>query len=164
MFVGQNPGRRCHHRGHTTDRGSLREQRSPRPCATSNLSIVHFPVGPMASRAPEPAISWGGLLESADQGKLWVSTLFSPKARFLPIITLAQKAIWDIKGLYKCRATARLTSCRPEPSGLIGVGPIPKLLATGTTGEAARYATTPTVSRALPIHHSRSDGMPARHG
>ena len=116
-----------------------------------DLSIVHFLSGPIGVKGAEPGdllvvdlLDVGPLKES-----LWGFNGFFSKKNGGGFLTdhfpLAQKSIWDIKGLY--------TSSRHVPGvsfaglihpGLIGCLPDPKLLATWNKREAALIATNPT--------------------
>src|SRR3954449_12933436 len=116
-----------------------------------DLSIVHFLSGPIGVKGAEP----GDLLvvDLLDVGpmkeSLWGFNGFFSKQNGGGFLTdhfpLAQKSIWDIKGLY--------TSSRHIPGvnfaglihpGLIGCLPDPKMLATWNEREAALIATNPT--------------------
>ena len=116
-----------------------------------DLSIVHFLSGPIGVKGAEP----GDLLvvDLLDVGpmkeSLWGFNGFFSKKNGGGFLTehfpLAQKSIWDIKGLY--------TSSRHVPGvnfaglihpGLIGCLPDPKLLATWNEREVALIATNPT--------------------
>ena len=116
-----------------------------------DLSIVHFLSGPIGVKGAEPGdllvvdlLDVGPLKES-----LWGFNGFFSKQNGGGFLTdhfpLAQKSIWDIKGLY--------TSSRHIPGvnfaglihpGLIGCLPDPKLLATWNERENALIATNPT--------------------
>src|SRR5258708_5770326 len=116
-----------------------------------DLSIVHFLSGPIGVKGAEPGdllvvdlLDVGPLKES-----LWGFNGFFSKKNGGGFLTdhfpLAQKSIWDIKGLY--------TSSRHIPGvnfaglihpGLIGCLPDPKMLATWNEREAALIATNPT--------------------
>ena len=116
-----------------------------------DLSIVHFLSGPIGVKGAEPGdllvvdlLDVGPLKES-----LWGFNGFFSKQNGGGFLTdhfpLAQKSIWDIKGLY--------TSSRHVPGvsfaglihpGLIGCLPDPKMLATWNAREAALIATNPT--------------------
>ena len=116
-----------------------------------DLSIVHFLSGPIGVKGAEPGdllvvdlLDIGPLKES-----LWGFNGFFSKKNGGGFLTdhfpLAQKSIWDIKGLY--------TSSRHVPGvnfaglihpGLIGCLPDPKMLATWNEREAALIATNPT--------------------
>ena len=116
-----------------------------------DLSIVHFLSGPIGVKGAEPGdllvvdlLDVGPLKES-----LWGFNGFFSKQNGGGFLTdhfpLAQKSIWDIKGLY--------TSSRHIPGvnfaglihpGLIGCLPDPKMLATWNEREAALIATNPT--------------------
>ncbi len=116
-----------------------------------DLSIVHFLSGPIGVKGAEPGdllvvdlLDVGPLKES-----LWGFNGFFSKKNGGGFLTdhfpLAQKSIWDIKGLY--------TSSRHVPGvnfaglihpGLIGCLPDPKLLATWNERETALIATNPT--------------------
>jgi formamidase len=116
-----------------------------------DLSIVHFLSGPIGVKGAEPGdllvvdlLDVGPLKES-----LWGFNGFFSKQNGGGFLTdhfpLAQKSIWDIKGLY--------TSSRHVPGvnfaglihpGLIGCLPDPKLLATWNERETALIATNPT--------------------
>ena len=116
-----------------------------------DLSIVHFLSGPIGVKGAEPGdllvvdlLDVGPLKES-----LWGFNGFFSKKNGGGFLTdhfpLAQKSIWDIKGLY--------TSSRHIPGvnfaglihpGLIGCLPDPKLLATWNERETALIATNPT--------------------
>ena len=116
-----------------------------------DLSIVHFLSGPIGVKGAEPGdllvvdlLDVGPLKES-----LWGFNGFFSKQNGGGFLTdhfpLAQKSIWDIKGLY--------TSSRHIPGvnfaglihpGLIGCLPDPKLLATWNERETALIATNPT--------------------
>jgi formamidase len=116
-----------------------------------DLSIVHFLSGPIGVKGAEP----GDLLvvDLLDVGpkkeSLWGFNGFFSKKNGGGFLTehfpLAQKSIWDIKGLY--------TSSRHVPGvnfaglvhpGLIGCLPDPKLLAKWNERETALIATNPT--------------------
>ncbi len=116
-----------------------------------DLSIVHFLSGPIGVKGAEPGdllvvdlLDVGPLKES-----LWGFNGFFSKQNGGGFLTdhfpLAQKSIWDIKGLY--------TSSRHIPGvnfaglihpGLIGCLPDPKLLASWNERENALIATNPT--------------------
>src|SRR5438552_1787250 len=116
-----------------------------------DLSIVHFLSGPIGVKGAEPGdllvvdlLDVGPLKES-----LWGFNGFFSKKNGGGFLTdhfpLAQKSIWDIKGLY--------TSSRHVPGvnfaglihpGLIGCLPDPKLLAKWNERENALIATDPT--------------------
>ena len=116
-----------------------------------DLSIVHFLSGPIGVKGAEPGdllvvdlLDVGPLKES-----LWGFNGFFSKQNGGGFLTdhfpLAQKSIWDIKGLY--------TSSRHIPGvnfaglihpGLIGCLPDPKMLATWNERETALIATNPT--------------------
>jgi formamidase len=116
-----------------------------------DLSIVHFLSGPIGVKGAEPGdllvvdlLDVGPLKES-----LWGFNGFFSKKNGGGFLTdhfpLAQKSIWDIKGLY--------TSSRHIPGvnfaglihpGLIGCLPDPKLLAKWNERETALIATNPT--------------------
>ena len=116
-----------------------------------DLSIVHFLSGPIGVKGAEPGdllvvdlLDVGPLKES-----LWGFNGFFSKQNGGGFLTdhfpLAQKSIWDIKGLY--------TSSRHVPGvswaglihpGLIGCLPDPKMLAAWNAREAALIATNPT--------------------
>jgi formamidase len=116
-----------------------------------DLSIVHFLSGPIGVKGAEPGdllvvdlLDVGPLKES-----LWGFNGFFSKQNGGGFLTdhfpLAQKSIWDIKGLY--------TSSRHIPGvnfaglihpGLIGCLPDPKMLKTWNDREAALIATNPT--------------------
>ena len=116
-----------------------------------DLSIVHFLSGPIGVKGAEPGdllvvdlLDIGPMKES-----LWGFNGFFSKKNGGGFLTehfpLAQKSIWDIKGLY--------TSSRHVPGvnfaglihpGLIGCLPDPKLLATWNERETALIATNPT--------------------
>ena len=116
-----------------------------------DLSIVHFLSGPIGVKGAEPGdllvvdlLDIGPMKES-----LWGFNGFFSKKNGGGFLTehfpLAQKSIWDIKGLY--------TSSRHVPGvnfaglvhpGLIGCLPDPKLLATWNERENALIATNPT--------------------
>ena len=116
-----------------------------------DLSIVHFLSGPIGVKGAEPGdllvvdlLDVGPLKES-----LWGFNGFFSKKNGGGFLTdhfpLAQKSIWDIKGLY--------TSSRHVPGvnfaglihpGLIGCLPDPKLLAKWNERETALIATNPT--------------------
>ena len=115
-----------------------------------DLSIVHFLSGPIGVKGAEP----GDLLvvDLLDIGpkkdSLWGFNGFFSKQNGGGFLTehfpLAQKSIWDIKGLY--------TSSRHVPGvnfaglvhpGLIGCLPDPKLLSTWNERESALIATNP---------------------
>ena len=115
-----------------------------------DLSIVHFLSGPIGVKGAEP----GDLLvvDLLDVGpkkeSLWGFNGFFSKKNGGGFLTehfpLAQKSIWDIKGLY--------TSSRHVPGvnfaglvhpGLIGCLPDPKMLATWNARENALIATNP---------------------
>ena len=116
-----------------------------------DLSIVHFLSGPIGVKGAEP----GDLLvvDLLDVGpkkeSLWGFNGFFSKKNGGGFLTehfpLAQKSIWDIKGLF--------TSSRHVPGvnfaglihpGLIGCLPDPKMLAAWNEREAALIATNPT--------------------
>ena len=116
-----------------------------------DLSIVHFLSGPIGVKGAEP----GDLLvvDLLDVGpmkeSLWGFNGFFSKQNGGGFLTdhfpLAQKSIWDIKGLY--------TSSRHIPGvnfaglihpGLIGCLPDPKMLDTWNKREAELIATNPT--------------------
>ncbi|HSS12749.1 MAG TPA: formamidase, partial [Rhizomicrobium sp.] len=116
-----------------------------------DLSIVHFLSGPIGVKGAEP----GDLLvvDLLDVGpmkeSLWGFNGFFSKQKGGGFLTdhfpLAQKSIWDIKGLY--------TSSRHIPGvnfaglihpGLIGCLPDPKMLDTWNKREAELIATNPT--------------------
>jgi hypothetical protein len=116
-----------------------------------DLSIVHFLSGPIGVKGAEPGdllvvdlLDVGPLKES-----LWGFNGFFSRKNGGGFLTdhfpLAQKSIWDIKGLY--------TSSRHVPGvnfaglihpGLIGCLPDPKLLAKWNERETALIATNPT--------------------
>jgi formamidase len=116
-----------------------------------DLSIVHFLSGPIGVKGAEPGdllvvdlLDVGPLKES-----LWGFNGFFSKKNGGGFLTdhfpLAQKSIWDIKGLY--------TSSRHVPGvnfaglihpGLIGCLPDPKLLSKWNERETALIATNPT--------------------
>ncbi|WP_158670294.1 formamidase [Bradyrhizobium guangdongense] len=116
-----------------------------------DLSIVHFLSGPIGVKGAEPGdllvvdlLDVGPLKES-----LWGFNGFFSKQNGGGFLTdhfpLAQKSIWDIKGLY--------TSSRHVPGvnfaglihpGLIGCLPDPKMLDTWNKREAELISTNPT--------------------
>src|SRR4029434_3351773 len=116
-----------------------------------DLSIVHFLSGPVGVKGAEPGdllvvdlLDVGALKES-----LWGFNGFFSKKNGGGFLTdhfpLAQKSIWDIKGLY--------TSSRHIPGvsfaglihpGLIGCLPDPKMLATWNAREAELISSNPT--------------------
>ena len=129
-----------------------------------DLSIVHFLSGPIGVKGAEPGdllvvdlLDVGPLKES-----LWGFNGFFSKKNGGGFLTdhfpLAQKSIWDIKGLY--------TSSRHIPGvnfaglihpGLIGCLPDPKMLATWNERETALIATNPTRVPGLGQSAVRSD-------
>ena len=131
--------------------GFIKNNNSADDVRDIDLSIVHFLSGPIGVKGAEPGdllvvdlLDVGPLKES-----LWGFNGFFSKQNGGGFLTdhfpLAQKSIWDIKGLY--------TSSRHIPGvnfaglihpGLIGCLPDPKLLATWNERENALIATNPT--------------------
>jgi acetamidase/formamidase len=116
-----------------------------------DLSIVHFLSGPIGVKGAEPGdllvvdlLDVGALKES-----LWGFNGFFSKKNGGGFLTehfpLAQKSIWDIKGLYHpSRHVPGVNFAGLIHPGLIGCLPDPKLLETWNEREVALIATNPT--------------------